>query len=105
MSDYSAPPPPPAGNYGQAPVAGGDHPEGQKLLILSIVGLLCCAPINIYVLIQANNIIKSLGGANPGKVGTARIIAIVGLALWVVGLVFNIVSGGFTALSTSSTGM
>lgn len=104
---YGAPPPPPnngGGGYAAPPpsgaAAGGEHPEGQKLLLMSIFGLICCAPLNIYVLIQANNILK---GVQPGpytsKVNTAKIIAMIGLVLWVIGIILNLVLGGLGAAS------
>lgn len=104
MSDYGTPPPPPGGGYGAPPPGGGygapmpggaplEHPKAQQTLILSIVGLLCCAPLAIYTLITSNNILKE-GAANPGlnvsKANTARIISIVALVLWVVGFILNV---------------
>ena len=102
MSDYVAPPPPPpVGGYG-APMPGGaplEHPKAQQTLILSIVGLLCCAPVAIYTLITANNILKERA-ANPSlnvsKANTARIISIIAIVLWIVGAILN-----FTVFSTS----
>lgn len=107
---YSAPPPPPPSDGGgyaapppTGPAGGAEHPEGQKLLILSIVGLLCCAPLNIWVFIQANNI---LNGVQPSpytsKVKTAKIIAIVSLVLWVVGIIANLALGGLSMGSSST---
>lgn len=82
----------------QPPMGQVDHPRGQTLLIVSIVALLCCAPVNIWTLVVANGIMKAPGGYNVSKVNTARIIAIVSLALWAVGLVISFVSGSFNAL-------
>lgn len=128
MSDSTTPPPPPGGGtpgwenpggyggnqggyggggYGPGGYGGGygagsagpEHPEGQKLLIVSIVALICCAPVNIWVLVRANGIIASPGGYDIGKVSTARTIAIVSLVLWALGLVINIFMGGIGALT------
>ena len=112
MSYESSPPPPPGGGTpGYEPPPGGgypgggfggpvsEHPEGQKLLIVSIVALLCCAPVNIWVLIKANGILSSGAAYELGKVKTARIIAIVSLVLWAAGLVINAMTGTFGALT------
>ncbi|WP_342372290.1 hypothetical protein PCC79_14930 [Propioniciclava soli] len=93
---YQPPSPPPGGS--PYPSMGGEHPQAQKLLIWSIVGLICCAPINIWVLITANGIEKSPGGFDTSKVKTARIIAIVSLVLWAAGIIINWTTGAFTAL-------
>lgn len=89
------------GGYGPGPGgygAGGEHPEGQKLLIVSIVALLCCAPVNIWVLVKTNGILGNPGGYDISKVSTARIIAIVSLVLWALGIVINMFTGAFSAL-------
>ncbi len=94
MSDAPTPPPPPSfPPAGQPPMgmpAGGEHPKAQTLFIASIVGLLCCAPVNIWVLLQANGILAAPGGLDVSKVKTAKTIAIVSLALWAVGLVVRL---------------
>ena len=92
---YQAPPP---GSYPGAPIGGGEHPKAQTLLITSIVALICCAPVNIWVLITANGILQAPGGYDTSKVNTARIIAIVSLILWAVGIVANFALGGFNAM-------
>lgn len=100
MTYESTPPPPPGGDPGgqSGPPGGSEHPEGTKLLVLSIIGLLCCAPINIYVLIKANGILSAPGAFQTSKVSTARIIAIVSLILWAVGIVFGAATGTFGGL-------
>lgn len=102
MSDYGTPPPPPPppGPSGAA-AYGQEHPKAQQTLILSIVGLICCGPLAIYTLITANNIIKegAATGANTSKANTAKIISIVGIALWVVGFIVNLTVGGLAGLS------
>lgn len=54
--------------------------------------------MNIWVLITANGILAAPGGYDTSKVNTARIIAIVSLILWAVGIVANILFGGFNAI-------
>lgn len=89
---YQAPPP---GSYPGAPMGGGEHPKAQLLLIWSIVGLICCWPINVWVLITANGILQAPGGYETSKVNTARIIAIVSFVLWGIGLVYNLIWGSW----------
>lgn len=107
--ENSPPPPPGGGTPGYEPPPGGfqgggfgglgsEHPEGMKLLVISIIALICCAPVNIWVLVKANGILANPGGYNLSKVTTARIIAIVSLVLWALGIVVNIFTGGFAAL-------
>lgn len=104
MSDYGTPPPPPPAPGVPGAMGNGEHPKAQQTLILSIVGLLCCAPLAIYTLIQSNTILREgpAQGLNVSKASTAKIISIVGLALWAVGIVLNIALGGLGALSSSS---
>lgn len=111
MSYESSPPPPPGGGTpGWEPPPGGqggfglggpgaEHPEGQKLLITSIIALICCAPVNIWVLVKSNGILGAPGGYDVNKVKTARIIAIVSLVLWALGIVVN----GFTGAMSGMT--
>jgi hypothetical protein len=66
---------------------------------VSIVALLCCAPVNIWVLIRSIGILANPGGYDIGKVNTARIIAIVSLVLWALGIVINMFTGAFSALT------
>ncbi|MFV0452940.1 MAG: hypothetical protein ACK5LS_12010 [Propioniciclava sp.] len=94
---YQAPPP----GGPQPPYMGGptpDHPRAQTLLITSIISLLCCAPVNIWVLITANGILNAPEGYNTSKVNTARIIAIVSLILWALGIIVNLATGTLTGL-------
>lgn len=89
---YQAPPP---GSYPGAPMGGGEHPKAQSLLIWSIVGLICCWPINVWVLVTANGILQAPGGYETSKVNTARIIAIVSFVLWAIGLIYNLIWGSW----------
>lgn len=74
--------------YG-APV-GGDHPEGTKILVLSIIGMLCCGPLAIYTLIQSSNILKQNTPYSTSKLQTAKILSIIGIVLWVIGFIANL---------------
>lgn len=86
---YSAPPPPPPPGY---PGAAGDNPADKKAtqaLVLSIVGLLCCGPLAILGLVFANQ--ATAEGSTNGRAQPAKIIAIIGIVLWAVGLVVQLV--------------
>lgn len=89
MSYGASPPPPPGGGVYSVP-GEAEHPEGQNLLIISIVALLCCAPVNIWILIRSNQLLGIRTTYNMSKVSTARTIAIISLVLWALLVVFNL---------------
>ncbi len=87
---------------GQQPMQ--DHPESNKLLVLSIVSLLCCAPIAIYTLIQSNSIMNNPASASTGlgKIKAVRIISIISLAWWVVGSIIGFATGALDSILANS---
>jgi hypothetical protein len=108
------PPPPPGGDpYGQQPYGQqpyGQQPYGQSpyggqqkgvgadsavgALIASIAGLLCCGPVAIAGFIMGNNAKKEAeqtGRPLDSTMNAARIVAIIALALWVLGTVLYII--------------
>ncbi|MGL4743825.1 MAG: hypothetical protein ACRCXL_05490 [Dermatophilaceae bacterium] len=122
MSDYgSTPPPPPPGSGGGGyaappPPAGGmggpvDHPKGMTVLILGILGIVCCGFLAIPAFIMGNNALKEID-ASPGRysnrqiVQIGRILGIVGMVLLVLSLIWVLFFGGLAALSggTSTSG-
>jgi hypothetical protein len=124
MSDYgSTPPPPPppgsgdggyGGGYGAPPPADGgmggpvDHPKGMTILILGILGIVCCSPLGIAAFIMGNNALKEID-AQPGRYGNrqivqiGRILGIVAMVLLVLSLLWILFFGGLAALSGSSS--
>lgn len=96
---YSEPPPPP--QYG-APIPGGgapqDHPRGTIVLVLGILGLLCCGVLSIPAVIMGKSALTEIDAAPPGTFsnrGTIKagyICGLIGLALWVIGIVFYIIA-------------
>lgn len=105
---YGTPPPPPAGNYGGS-VGGGDHPQGTTILILGILGLVCCGPLGIAAWVMGNKAIKEID-ANPsaytnrGTVNAGRICGMIASILLVVGIVAYIILfavAGSISLSSS----
>lgn len=93
----SLPPPPPSGPsygspYGAAP---REHPQGTLILVLGILGLLCCGILAPVAWIMGNNAISEIdrdpaGYSNRGLVQAGRICGIVGTALWIIGLILRL---------------
>lgn len=79
--------PPPMGDNAYGAPAGGPHPEGTKLLILSIVGFLCCQLINIYVFMASSKVMKEGSHHDTSMVNIARIISIIGIVFLAIGIV------------------
>ncbi|MCR1781582.1 DUF4190 domain-containing protein [Nocardioides carbamazepini] len=90
--NYGTPPPPPAGGYGTGGFAGGDHPQGTTILILGILGLVCCGPLGIAAWVMGNKAIQEID-ANPsaytnrGTINAGRICGMIASILMVVGIV------------------
>lgn len=122
MSDYgSTPPPPPPGSgdggyggYAAPPPGGGgmggpvDHPKGMTILILGILGIVCCSPLGIVAFVMGNTALKEID-AQPGRYGNrqivqiGRILGIVSMVLLVLSLIWFLFLGGMAALSGSSS--
>jgi ABC-type Fe3+ transport system permease subunit len=75
--------------------------QATTILILGILGLLCCAPLGIVSWVMGNNEIAAMdaGRRDPAQRSTAnggRILGIVAVALWAVGLVVATITGVFS---------
>ena len=88
--NYGTPPPPPNSGYGAGGFGGGgDHPQGTTILILGILGLVCCGPLGIAAWVMGNKAMKEID-ANPSAytnrstVNAGRICGIIGTILWIV---------------------
>lgn len=95
---YSEPPPP---QYGapQPPYGGGvpqDHPRGTTILVLGILGILCCGILAIPAAIMGKSALAEIDAAPPGSysnrgnVKAGYICGLVGIGLWVVGIIANL---------------
>jgi len=91
--NYGTPPPPAPGGYGAGGYGGGgDHPQGTTILILGILGLVCCGPLGIAAWVMGNKAIGEID-ANPGAytnrgtVNAGRICGMIASILMVVGIV------------------
>lgn len=77
--------PPPAAAY-------PENSQATLALVLSILGVLCCGILGIVGLVIANNEKQAIAAGrrdptNQGMAQAAFIIGIVGIALWVLGLI------------------
>lgn len=104
---YDAPPPPPpsggspeyGGQYGGGPPQ--DHPRATTILVLGILGLVCCSPLGIVAWVMGNNAEKEieasggqLGGAGTVKAGKiCGIIAVVLMVLGIIAFVIMVILG------------
>jgi len=118
---------PPPGQYGQQPPPGGQWPpnpnyqqpgynqggyypetvNADQILILGILGIVCCGICAIVAWIQGNNAIAAIdsGRADPSqrsKVNAGRICGIVGVVLMIVGIIFRVALMGMNHGSSSS---
>lgn len=103
--------PPPGGAYGAPPPAGGgavEHPKGTMILVLGIVGVVCCSPVGIVAFFMANTALKEID-ANPAAysnrqiVFVGKILGIVAMVLLALSLVYFLFMGGMVALTGLST--
>lgn len=108
---YGGPPPPPGGGYGAPPpMSGGgqiEHPKGTTILILGILGLVCCSPLGIVAFVMGNTALKEID-ANPGMysnrqiVFIGKILGIVAMVLLVLSVIWFLFLGGMTFLFSST---
>lgn len=108
---YNAPPPP--GGYGAPqPAYGGapmEHPQGTTILILGILGLVCCGPLGIAAWVMGNKALQEIDSSgqtytNRGTINAGRICGIIATILMVIGIVAYIILfavAGSVSLSTS----
>jgi uncharacterized membrane protein len=78
------------------PVAYPEQSQATTILILGIVGLLCCGPLGIVSWIMGNKELKAIeeGRRNPAQRSTAnagRVIGIVAVVLWVLAAILSFV--------------
>lgn len=71
----------------------GFQTKGRNGLIASIAGLLCCGPLCILGIVwgnQAKAEARQVGAPEPGLAQAAFIIGVIGVALWILGLIFRV---------------
>ncbi len=111
---YSAPPPGDGGGYSAPPppMGGGqiEHPKGMTVLILGILGLVCCSPLGIAAFVMGNNALKEID-AQPGRysnrqiVQIGRILGIIAMVLLVLTVIWFLFLGGLAAISGDTSTM
>ena len=81
----------------QQPYGGGQaHPQGTTVLVLGIVSLFTCFIVGIVALVMGNRALKEID-ANPTaynnrqNVVVGRILGIISIVLWVIGIVGYII--------------
>ena len=85
------------------PEQAAAYPENSQsttILVLGILGLLCCGPLGIVAWVMGNNEIQAIdaGRRDPNNRGTAnagRIIGMVAVGLWALWIVLALF-GAFT---------
>jgi hypothetical protein len=103
------------GGYGQHPYQGGygmtgpqPHPQGTVILVLGILGLVVCGIAGVVALVMGNKALKEID-ANPAAynnrqtVAIGRILGIIAVVLWAIGLVFTIIYFIFIGSIIAST--
>ena len=85
--------------YTQFGAVPPSHNKAVASLVLGIVGLCCCGVCSIVALVLA---ITAKNEGNNESIRTAGfVLGVIGVVLWVVGLVVSMVTGAFTAINTT----
>ena len=69
----------------------GEHPKGQTILILGILGLVCCGPLGIAAWVMGNKAQAEIAAgqyAETSGVKIGRILGMIATILMIVGAVF-----------------
>lgn len=107
------PPPYGASNpYGQSDPYGAatQHPQSTTILVLGILGIICCSIAAPFAWIMGNKAVKEID-ANPGRysgrdqANIGKILGIVGCVLLVIGLVLGVLvfAGSIAAIDTTTS--
>lgn len=95
----SRPPPPPPPSTG--PSYGGyaqPHPRGTLILVLGIVGILCCGVAGIVAIVMGKQALDEID-ANPAAytnrsmVMAGFVLGIIAAVLWAIGLIVRLAAG------------
>ncbi len=96
---------PPTG--GNLPSSGGGQVNATLLLVLGVLGILCCGFLAPVTWVMSNSAMATLnagGGKESDRsmVNIARILGIVGTVLLVLSLLWLVVGGGLAAITAGS---
>jgi uncharacterized membrane protein len=92
------------GPYGSG--YGQPHPSGTTVLVLGIIGLVVCPIVSVVGWVQGNRALREIDAApgvynNRQTVVIGRILSIVAVGLWAVGIVLYLLL--FVVLGVLST--
>ncbi|WP_377645027.1 hypothetical protein [Oryzobacter terrae] len=82
----------------------------MTVLILGILGLVCCSPLGIAAFVMGNNALKEID-AQPGRysnrqiVQIGRILGIIAMVLLVLTVIWFLFLGGLAAISGDTSTM
>lgn len=83
--------------FGTVPPA---HNKAIASLVLGIVGLCCCGICSVIALIMA---VSAKNEGNNESIRTAGfVLGVIGVALWVIGVIVSMITGAFGAIGSSS---
>lgn len=108
QNPFNQPPlPNPSGGPSFQPAPSGTS-SPTTLVVTGVLGIICCGFLAPYTWIKSNQAIQSLQSgygniADQGTYNIARILGIVGTALWIIGIIVQVLSVG-AALSSRKTG-
>lgn len=96
---------PPTG--GNLPPAGGGEVNATLLLVLGILGIICCGILAPVTWVMSNGAMATLdaGGGKEGDrsmVTIARVLGIVGTVLLILSLLWLLAFGGLAAITAGS---
>ena len=85
-------PPPPAAVPPQPPAGAVKAHRGTAVLVLGILGLVCCAILGIVAWVMGNNDLKEMAAGTMDRSGegltkAGKICGMIAVILWIVGVV------------------
>ena len=107
QNPYNQPPiPPPSGGNLPPMSGGGGQVNATLLLVLGILGIICCGFLAPVTWVMSNSAMATLnagGGQESDRsmVNIARILGIVGTVLLVISILWLVLGGGLAALTAT----
>ena len=107
QNPYNQPPIPPPGGGNLPPMSGGGgQVNATLLLVLGILGIICCGFLAPVTWVMSNSAMATLnagGGQESDRtmVNIARILGIVGTVLLVISILWLVLGGGLAALTAT----
>jgi uncharacterized membrane protein YjgN (DUF898 family) len=87
--------------------SGGGQVNATMLLVMGILGIVCCGFIAPFAWVKSNSAIATLnagGGQESDRsmVNVARILGIIGTVLLILSLLWVVLGGGLAAMTAAS---